>query len=191
MSKAVASIRTVCTFVVLSIFLAHSLPTPTRAATPYEAQLAGRIYSILFTMIVGEFGGRTRANTDGTLNKRVCEPGDYDDLREAAKDNTTLIAFHYRCDIVGTSGDSTHVHVIAHPPRGYCEKLKESFETLLAVHVYAVPIGSPDRFTVESKALRLELGAVARELLRGAQLAVTCTDDGRLRVSAPRRQRRW
>jgi hypothetical protein len=172
----------------MSALLALGAPQIAHAATPYEAQLAGRIYSILFTMIVGEFGGRTDANTDGTLDKRLCEPRDYDDLREAAKDDATLIAFHYRCDIVGSRGDSTHVHLVAHPPRGHCEKLKESFETLLAVHVYPVPLGSRDTFTVESKALRREFGSGERELFRGARLAVTCSDDGMLRVSAPRKR---
>jgi len=188
MIKAAVSRRAL--YALVSALLAHGAPQAACAATPYEAQLAGHLYSILFTMIVGEFGGRTGANTDGTLNKRLCEPSDYDDLQEAAKDDAKLIAFHYRCGIVVSRGDSTHVHIVAHPPRGYCEKLKESFETLLAVHVYPVPVGSRDTFTVESKALRLELGGFQRELLRGAQLAVTCTDNGTLRISAPRRQRR-
>ena len=104
--------------VVAAMLTLVTLPTslPACAGTPYEAQLGGRVYAVLTTLIIGEFGGRTSANTDATLNKRTCQPSDYDNLRKATKDNTTLITFRRRCDLVGTKVDDTHVHSIAHLP---------------------------------------------------------------------------
>jgi hypothetical protein len=181
----VRKLRIVATMLALATLCGLS---PARAATPYQAQLAGRVYAILTTLIIGEFGGRTRANTDGTLDKRICQPSDYDDLREAAKDDATLIAFRRRCDLVETKIDSAHVHSIAYPPSGYCETLKKAFEMVLAVHVYAVPSTSRDWLILEYKGLRLEMGAPDREMIRRAQLQATCQDDGALRVSGLRKQ---
>jgi hypothetical protein len=164
-------------------------PPPVRAATPYQAQLGGRVNEILSTLIIGEFGGRTRANTDATLNKRICQPRDYDDLREAAKDNATLIAFHKRCRLIEFRYDETHVYSTAYLPSGHCQTLKASFEAMLAAHVYAVPSTSKDWLIFEYKGLRLEMGAADREMIRRAQLQATCRDDGSLRISAPRRPR--
>jgi len=157
-----------------------------RAATPYEAQLGGRVYAILSTLIIGEFGGRTRANNDSdALKRRICQPSDYDELREAAKDNATMIAFHRRCRLVEGKIDSTHFHHISYLPVGYCETLKSAFEAMLAAHVYPVPIDSRDGLIFVYKGLRLALGTGDRELLRGAGLEAKCRDDGALQVSAP------
>ena len=161
----------------------------TRAATPYEAQLSGRVYAVLTTLIIGEFGGKTRASTDSTVNKRLCEPADYEILKEAAQDNVTMIAFHRRCALVATKVDDTHVHSIAHPPTGYCEIFKRAFEMVLADKVYSVPNASRDWMIVEHKALRLHVGVADREMLRRAQLRAACQDDGVLLVSAPRKPR--
>lgn len=177
---------------ILALLIALAVPiasAPVRAGTPYEAQLGGRVHAILTTLIIGEFGGRTRADTDGTLNKRTCQPNDYDDLREAAKDDTALIAFHKRCRLIEWKDDSTHTYSIAYLPSGYCEPLKTAFETMLAVHVYPVPSTSRDWLIFEYKGLRLEIGAADRELLRRAQLQASCQSNGALRVAAPRKPR--
>jgi hypothetical protein len=143
----------------------------------------------LTTLIIGEFGGRTRANNDdGALKRRICQPGDYDDLREAAKDNATLIAFHRRCRLIEWKSDSTHIYDIAYLPSGYCERLKTAFDAMLAVHVYSVPSTSRDWLSFEYKGLRLEMGAGDRELIRRAGLVATCQSDGSLQVSAPRKR---
>ena len=154
---------------------------------PYESQLGGRIHAILTTLIIGEFGGKTRANRDATLKKRLCEPLDYDRLKEAARDNAELIAFRRTCALVTFRIDDTHIHAIAHPPGGYCEPLKRAFETALSVQIYSVPSSSRNWAIIEHKALRLEIGVADREMLRRAQLQATCQEDGILRVTAPRK----
>jgi hypothetical protein len=165
-----------------------ALYAPAHAATPYQAQLGGRVNEILSTLIIGEFGGRTRANTDGTLNKPICQPSDYDYLREAARDNTTLIAFHRRCRLIEWKYDNTQVYSIAYVPRGYCETLRTAFELMLSAHVYHVPSTSRDWLVFEYKGLRLEMGAADREMIRRARLQARCEDDGSLHISAPRKR---
>ena len=174
------------TWIVVATLCAISF---TRAATPYEAQLSGRVHAILTTLIIGEFGGKTRANTEATINQRLCEPGDYELLKEAAQDDAALIAFRRRCSLVATRTDDTYVYSIAHPPSGYCEILKKAFEAVLADKVYCVPSASRDWVVVEHRALRLQIGVAHREMLRRAQLQATCKDDGILLVSAPRKPR--
>jgi hypothetical protein len=97
--------------------------SPARAATPYEAQLGGRVYAILSTLIIGEFGGQTRENNDEHALKRpICQPSDFDDLREAARDNATLLAFRRRCRLVEGKIDSAHIHHIAYLPGGIAKR---------------------------------------------------------------------
>jgi hypothetical protein len=176
--------------IVVALLAITALLTPVRAcaATPYEAQLGGLIHSLLNAFIIGEFGGRTVANPH--FNPRpICKPEDYDDLREAAKDNATLIAFHQRCRLIESTMDGTHVHAVAYLPPGHCEAIKNAFETMLAKQVHAVPYvpGSPHDLTIEFKEIRLSSN---REFIRRAELTVTCQPDSSIRVSAPQKQYR-
>jgi hypothetical protein len=169
-------------------------PHQAHAGTPYESQLAGRIYAVLTTIIIGEFGGRTRANTDATLHKRICQPADYNALREAAKDNASLIAFHRQCDLIETKVDRTdsrnvRIDSIAYLPSGYCEPLKAAFELVLAENVHAVPRGSVRPLIVRHKDLSSENISINRELLRSAKILASCRSDGSLYVSATRVKR--
>lgn len=143
------------TWIVVATLCAASF---TRAATPYEAQLAGQVYAIVTVLIIGEFGGKTTASRASTVNQRLCEPADYELLKEAAQDNAALIAFRRRCALAVTKVDDTHIHSIAHPPSGYCDIFKKAFETLLATQVYSVPSSSSDWMIVERKAVRFKLG---------------------------------
>jgi hypothetical protein len=52
------------------------------AGTPYEAQLGGQIHETLRTFIVGEFGGPPSRES---LTRRICQPDDYEVLKEWAK----------------------------------------------------------------------------------------------------------
>jgi hypothetical protein len=161
---------------------------PVRAATPYEAQIGGFMTATLQTLITGEFAGRSPSNADAALNRPICKPSDYDDLRAAANDRAAFDAFRRRCKLVEGTIDATHVHSTAYLPHGYCETLKTAFETVLAERIYAES-GNPTReLIIEYKGSRSE--STDRLLARGAQLRTTCRDDGSLRISAPRKRPR-
>ena len=162
------------------------VPLSVRAATPYEAQVGGFMTATLQTLITGEFAGRSPSNADAALNRPVCKPDDYDDLRAAANDRTAFDAFRRRCKLVEGKIDDTHVHSIAYLPRGYCEVLKTAFAKVLAERVYAP--GTPSReLIIDYKGSRYE--GTRGTLARNAQLQATCQDDGSLWISAPRPRR--
>jgi hypothetical protein len=155
--------------------------------TSYEAQIGGFIHSAIQTFITGEFAGRRPSQADAALNRPVCKPADYDDLRAAASDQAAFDAFRRRCKFVEVTKDDTDVHGTAYLPRGYCEILKSAFEAMLAERVYA------DANDVRSDELAFEYkgsrySATRLRLARGARLKTTCLDDGSLRVSAPRKR---
>jgi hypothetical protein len=155
--------------------------------TSYEAQIGGFIYATLRTLITGEFAGRRPSNADAKLDRPVCRPDDYRDLRAAADDQFAFDAFHRRCQLVEHKTDNTHVHETAYLPLGYCETLKAALETMLAERVYAERLRSSDIVMIEYKGSRFE-GSGLR-LARGARLQAKCQDDGSLRISAPRKRR--
>ncbi len=147
-----------------------------------KAQVGGLIHSLLSAFVIGEFGGRTRANPH--FNQRpICKPGDYEDLREAAKDDATLIAFHQRCRLIESAMDDTHVHGIAYLPPGYCGSLKNAFETVLV----EVASGNQNASIIKHKEMHLDFN---RTFARSAELKATCQADGSLRISAPKRKYR-
>ena len=160
---------------VLLAFSSLSAPPQAHAGTPYEAQIGGFMTAALQTLITGEFAGRSPSNADAALNRPVCRPSDYDDLRAAANDRATFDAFHRRCKLVEGKIDETHVHSTAYLPHGYCETLKTAFETAMNKH----------RTTglIEYKGARSQVPG------NWAQLQATCREDGSLQISAPRKQR--
>jgi hypothetical protein len=168
------------------LLLVLALPVfslPSRAATPYEAQIGGFMTAILETFITGEFAGRSPSNADAPLDRRVCKPADYDDLRAAANDRAAFDAFRRRCKLAEGTLDDTHVYITAYLPHGYCETLKSALEAALQEHVY----GAEDSYvTVEYKGSRYSSnrGYLARQ----ARLEPACLGDGALRISAPRRR---
>src|SRR4029450_11281766 len=131
---------------------------PAFAARPYEAQVAGFVAVVLRTLITGEFAGRKPSQVDADLHRPVCRPGDYYDLRAAANDRDAFDALHRRCDFVEARVDATHLHSIAYLPNGYCEILKEAFQTMLAQEVYSVPSGARAGLVLDYKGSRLEIG---------------------------------
>jgi hypothetical protein len=158
-------------------------PAPSVSWTSYEAQLLGQVYGILAALVIGEFGGRTVASENTILGQRICRLRDYDDLRKAAKDNKTLIAFRRECDLVESRSDKSHVHSTVYLPTGYCEKLKNAFEAMLA-KTYAQPEGPLD---IEHNEMRYKIMAHNLDMIRRAKLRATCDQDGALVVSAPKR----
>jgi hypothetical protein len=163
--------------------------SPAHAARPYEAVIGGVMSAILQTLITGEFAGRSPSNADAALNRPICKPEDYDDLRAAANDRVAFDAFRRRCKLVEGTKDDTHVHSTAYLPNGYCELLKAAFETILAEHIHHDPM-EPTYLTreliIEYKGSRY--ASTDRQLARWAQLKATCLDDGALRISAPRKR---
>jgi len=159
---------------------------PVRAAGPYEAQIGGFMTATLQTLITGEFAGRSPSNADAALNRPICKPSDYDDLKAAANDRAAFDAFRQRCKLVEGTTDGTHVHSTAYLPPGYCETLKTAFETVLTERVYAAPTNPTRMLIIEYKGSRYE--STNRQLARGAQLQAICQDDDSLRVSAPRKR---
>jgi hypothetical protein len=166
--------------------LAVATLSPVHAARPYEAQIGGFMTAALQTLITGEFAGRSPSNADAALDRPICRPSDYDDLRAAANDRDAFDAFRRRCKLVEGKIDGTHVHSTAYLPRGYCEGLKAAFEKALAERVYAEQASPTPDLIIEYKGSRLR--TTRRQLARGAGMDVTCQDDGALRVSAPRRR---
>ena len=173
----------------LSVLAIMLLPSPALAGTSYESKIGGFISTTLQTFIAGEFAGRRPSQADiAGLNRPVCKPADYDDLRAAANDQAALDAFHRKCKFVEVKRDDTHVHGTAFVPRGYCEILKNAFEAMLAERVFA------DANDVRSDELAFEYkgsrySATRLRLAHGARLKPMCLDDGSLRVSAPRKRR--
>jgi hypothetical protein len=164
------------------------LPSQALAGTSYEAQIGGFIHSTLQTFITGEFAGRRPSQSDiAGLNRPVCKPADYDDLRAAANDQAAFDAFRRKCKFVDVKKDDTHVHGTAHLPRGYCETLKNAFETMLTEQVYSDTPDGKWEVVFEYKGSRYD--SSKRALARGARLKTMCLDDGSLRVSAPRKRR--
>lgn len=159
---------------------------PVRAATPYEAQIGGFMTATLQTLITGEFAGRSPSNADAALDRPICRPSDYDDLRAAANDRAAFDAFRRRCKLVEGKLDGTHVHSTAYLPPGYCERLKAAFEKVLAERIYAEPASPTPDMIIEYKGSQFR--TTGRQLARGARMEATCQDDGALRVSAPRKR---
>lgn len=168
----------------LFVLAMASVPPGARAATPYEAQIGGFMTAALQTFITGEFAGRSPSNADAALNRPICKPSDYDDLRAAANDRAAFDAFRRRCKLVEGKIDDTHVHSTSYLPHGYCETLKAAFETALREHVYG---GTGRDVIIDYKGSRY--ASTKGNLARNAQLQVTCQSDGALRVSAPRKPR--
>lgn len=173
--------------VALSIIFVES---GTRAATPYEAQIGGFMAAVLQTLITGEFANRSPSQVDAHLDRPVCLPKDYEDLRAAANDPLAFDALRRRCKFTEGKIDPTEVHSIAYLPAGYCERLRSALETVLADEIYAVPRGTKPGLIIEYKGSRLGIGGGSeREIVRHAQLRSTCHSDGSLRVSAPHKPR--
>ena len=174
-----------------SIALVASLVHPSAAksaGTTYEAQIGGFMVSVMRTFIAGEFAGRRPSQAGIRLDRRVCRPADYIDLRAAAASDTAAFDdFHRRCKLVQSRKDDTHVHAVAYPPPGFCEPLKTAFEAMLAQHVYNDPGNPSFALAFEYKGSRYD--ATSRQLARGARLQVGCQDDGSWHVSAPRTRR--
>jgi hypothetical protein len=161
------------------------LPLPSRAATPYEAQIQGFITASLLVLITGEFAGRTPPNIYVPNTRPACKPSDYDDLRAAANDQAEFEAFYKRCRLVESYLDATHTQGTAYLPLGYCEILKTVFDRMLFEQVYSVPADAGDLIVFEYKGSQYR--ATRRALARAAKLQSSCREDGSLRVSAPRK----
>lgn len=174
-----------------AVFAWTSLHVPSRAlaATPYESQIGGFVTSVLTVLATGEFVGATPSNADASLNRPICKPGDYDELRAAGNNRSARDAFHRRCRLVKGENDASHVRNVVFLPAGHCEALKEAFEVALATHVYAVPGSTAGWFVIEYKGSRYTASSGIRELGRGAQFTAACREDGSLRVSTPRKRR--
>ncbi|MBZ0146164.1 MAG: hypothetical protein K8F62_01305 [Pseudorhodoplanes sp.] len=158
------------------------------AGTPEAAQRAGLVSSVLRAFVIAEFGGRTLSNPH--YNKAsVCIGKDYEDLREATKDNVTLVAFHSRCRLVETKVERLHVHAFAYLPSGYCEPIKKAIETMLAEHIYSVPAEQqlPDK-VVEYKGIRIDRNGAYWNFVRSSKLSAICQDDGSLRLTGTLRK---
>ncbi len=67
--------------------------------------------ALLQTIITGEFAGRSPSNADAPLQRPICKPSDYDDLRAAANDRAAFDAFRRRCRLVEGVSMRTHVHI--------------------------------------------------------------------------------
>ena len=159
-----------------------------RAGTPYEAQIGGFMSASLQTIITGEFAGRSPSNADAIATRRICLPGDYDDLRASAHDRAAFDAFHKRCDLVEFTVDASQVHAVAYLPSGSCETLKKVWDAMMVDHIHAVPPGAGPWVIFEYKGSRYE--ATQRHLARGAQLRSSCQADGSLRITGPRKRPR-
>lgn len=158
------------------------------AGTPEAAQRAGLVSSVLNAFVIAEFGGKTLSNPH--YNKRsVCIGKDYEDLREAVKDNVTLVAFHSRCRLVETKVEGLEVHAFAYLPAGYCEPIKKAIETMLAEHIYSVPADQqlPNKVG-EYKGISINQNGAYWDFVRSSQLSAICQDDGSLRLTGKLRK---
>ena len=154
------------------------------AATPYEAQLAGQIHGTLKTLIIAEFGGPPSRDA---VTRRICQPDDYEVLKEWAKHDASLNAFGVRCgmtEFISDRSDNTRIEHIAYLAAGYCEILKPAIEKILAVIVRLEPSKSRHSFNVDHKNFGVMLQAKYLEPLRGADVITSCRSDGSLHVSA-------
>jgi len=160
--------------------------TPHRAfaGTPYEAQLGGQIHATLRTLIIAEFGGPPSREA---VTRRICQPDDYEVLKEWAKHDASLSAFGVRCgmtEFISDRSDNTRIEHIAYLPVGYCEILKPAIEKILSVIVRLEPSKSRHSFNVNHRNFGVILQAKALEPLRGADVITSCRSDGSLHVSA-------
>lgn len=174
--------------VVLVAFAACGTQPALALGTSYEAKIGGFIHASLQTIIVGEFAGRRISQVDAPLQRPVCRPDDYADLRATANDPEAFDAFHRRCKFVEVKVDETHVVGTAFLPSGYCETLKRAYDNMLAERVYAVT-DEPQKWSVEFEYKGSRYYSTSGPLARGAQLQTKCNDDGSLSISAPRKRR--
>lgn len=163
----------------LLTLLSVSVSPPAIAGTPREAQLLGRINAILTTYIVGEFGGRSVS--DG--RKPACKPADFEKLRDAAKTEKSLMAFHRQCDVVQTFVSSSLVFSTAYVPTESCDKLKRAIETMLHAQIYSGS-GASYGLIIEYEGIRHVLGDHGKQVIRDAAMQLTCEQAGALRATA-------
>jgi hypothetical protein len=163
-----------------SLQVSATAPTPHPSASASFVGQAGLVVgSVIRTAITGEFDGRSSARGD-YINRRVCQPDDYEALKVAVKDYATLLAFAARCKFIEfivdrSDGRNVQMEGIAYLPLGYCDTLKLAFERVLAESVEATAHGS-------------RVGK--RYLLESADFVTSCQKDGSLHVSAKRKPRR-
>lgn len=173
----------------LALALACLSPQASALGTSYEAKIGGFIYASLHTIIVGEFAGRKISQVDAPLQRPVCRPNDFEDLRATGKDNAAFDAFHRRCKYVEVRVNDTHVVGTAYIPSGHCETLKRVYNNMLAEHVYAVT-DTPQKYFIEFEYKGSRYYANDGALARGAQLQTKCNEDGSLSIAAPRKRPR-
>jgi len=179
----------ICKFGIATALISAAIlcwPSRLSAGTPEETQLAGLIHGVLSAFIIAEFGGRTIANPH--YNRRpVCTSNDYNDLRESAKDNATLVAFHSRCRLVETKIERMQVHGFAYLPPGHCDPLKNEINKILARQIHAIPLNeSVGNMSVEYKGIRIDQNGAYWDSVRAHRLAATCENDGSIRLTGDR-----